>query len=287
MARSNSHKFGQIIGNLFEVSIEPALRRFADENNLYLDKKGPRKVRKDQVLVRWKDSKGNNHNMDYVLERGGTDSIIGTPVAFIETAWRRGTRHSINKATEIQGSVLPLAETYKESSPFKGAILAGDFTKPALTQLESNGFAVLYFPYNTIIQAFAALGVDIAFNDKTEEADFALKSKATIESVDRVKLGQKLLEINEVGTANFISSLKKSVSRQVERVMILSLHGQQIAVNSISEAISWVQTYNIPAEQLPFVKHEIIVKYNTGEKISAEYFDQQSAINFLSLLSTV
>ena len=87
----------------------------------------------------------NSHDLDFVLERGGTPDKIGMPVAFIETAWRRYTKHSRNKAQEIQGALEPLAETYRHLAPFKGAVLAGVFTEGALTQLRSLGFTVLYF----------------------------------------------------------------------------------------------------------------------------------------------
>ena len=54
---------------------------------------------------------------DYVLERGGTDTVRGLPAAFIETAWRRYTKHSRNKAQEIQGAVLALAHAKRLPAP--------------------------------------------------------------------------------------------------------------------------------------------------------------------------
>jgi hypothetical protein len=54
-------------------------------------------------------------------------------VAFIETAWRRYTRHSRNKAQEIEGAIGPLAETFAHARPFLGAILAGQFIHEATT----------------------------------------------------------------------------------------------------------------------------------------------------------
>ena len=144
MAESLAHKFGQIIGDLLELAIEPHLQRFAKRNKLFLDKKGVRLIRKGRKLS-WIDSKQNVHDLDYVLERGGTNEVLGNPVAFIETAWRRYTKHSRNKAQEIQGAILPLVEKYKNSSPFIGVVIAGVFTSGAIIQLQSSGFCVLYF----------------------------------------------------------------------------------------------------------------------------------------------
>ncbi len=58
--------------------------------------------------------------MDFVLERDGSDTRTGTPIAFIETAWRRYTKHSRNKAQEIQGAILPLVTTHREAASYFG-----------------------------------------------------------------------------------------------------------------------------------------------------------------------
>jgi hypothetical protein len=143
MAESPSHKFGQIIGDLLERMLHAPLKAIADKHDLYLDYKHPRPARGNKVKVAWRDSKGNSHDLDYVLEHGGTEAVIGTPKGFIETAWRRYTKHSRNKAQEMQGAIIPLAETYSDYNPFLGAVLAGVFTEGSLQQLRSHGFALL------------------------------------------------------------------------------------------------------------------------------------------------
>jgi hypothetical protein len=105
MAESPSHKFGQIIGELLEEVLRKPLMRIARRHGLYLDFKHPRKARGNKRKVCWTDHKGNKHDLDYVLEFGGSETVIGKPKAFIESAWRRYTKHSRNKAQEIQGSV--------------------------------------------------------------------------------------------------------------------------------------------------------------------------------------
>ena len=85
MAKSPSHKFGQIIGNVLESAILPLLEKFAIKYNLYLDKKGKRPCRSG-LKCSWTDLYGNTHDLDYVFERGGTRDEKGTPAAFIEAA---------------------------------------------------------------------------------------------------------------------------------------------------------------------------------------------------------
>jgi hypothetical protein len=139
MAKAPGHQLGQIIGVALEAAIGPYLHEIAKEFDLYLDQTGPRPARPGSKVT-WVDSLGNKHDLDYVFERGGTASEIGVPVAFIESAWRRYTKHSRNKAQEIQGAILPLLATHSESKPFAGVVLAGVFTDGSLEQLRSTDF---------------------------------------------------------------------------------------------------------------------------------------------------
>lgn len=176
MAISHSHKFGQIIGDLLELAITPHLENFVKDKNLFLDKKGDRTARKGKKVT-WIDNHGNKHDLDFVIERNGSDVKIGQPVAFIESAWRRYTKHSRNKAQEIQSAIIPLRDKYSGNSPFIGVVLAGVFTNGALKQLESLGFNVLYFTYDSVIKSFAKYGIDASFDEKTTEDSFAEKNK--------------------------------------------------------------------------------------------------------------
>ena len=83
MATSPSHRWGQIIGQEFlEVAIEPLMRGIATTHGLYLDQKGTRAARTGKKIS-WVDLYGNTHDLDFVLERNGSDAKIGFPVAFI------------------------------------------------------------------------------------------------------------------------------------------------------------------------------------------------------------
>ena len=153
MAHSPAHKWGQIVGQEFlEVALMPILQVTAKKHGLYLDVKGKRPARSG-LKISWADDFGNAHDLDFVLERGGTDEKIGDPVAFIETAWRRYTKHSRNKAQEVQGAVLPLVTRHHRHAPFIGVMLAGEWTDGAVKQLTSLGFKVLHFTYQDIVSA--------------------------------------------------------------------------------------------------------------------------------------
>lgn len=280
MAESPSHKFGQIIGDLLELGLEPLLRKFSRKHKLYLDKKGSRKARTGKKVT-WIDLRGNKHDLDFVLERGGTESKIGTPVAFIESAWRRYTKHSRNKAQEIQSAIMPLATKYKSSSPFVGVVLAGIFTEGALTQLKSLGFGVLYFPYETVVKAFAKHGINAEFDEQTSEADFRKKIDSWNKLSNKEGVAKELLKLNKNSVQEFLNSLSKTVSRYIEHVVILPLHGQESFVNNVNEAIDFLKNYSEDMPKLPISKYEIIIKYNTGDRIEANFKDKSDSIRFL------
>ena len=188
------------------------------------------KRRRKTKKITWNDINGSKHDLDYVIERNGTENKIGDPIAFIELAWRRYTKHSKNKVQEIAGAVLPITEKYKEFAPFKGAILSGEFTEPSLKQLEQQGFHVLYIPFNNMVASFKKFGVDIFFDENTPEEDLA-----TI--VDTWEKCQKLDEIrhdfiiaNKTIIDKFNYALELSIKRQINYVFVLPLHGKYLQV---------------------------------------------------------
>ena len=282
MAESPAHKFGQIIGGVLEAAVEPLLRRFAKEQNLYLDKKGPRPARRGNK-VGWTDAHGNTHDLDYVLERDGSDAKIGKPVAFIETAWRRYTKHSRNKAQEIQGALIPLLETHKNHAPLVGAVLAGVFTDGALTQLESLGFSVVYFPYDGVVEAFKCVGINAHFDEGTADAEFSRKVRAweALREAKRRRVANALLEMNAEKVEAFMDRLKRAVTRRIKSVRVLPLHGSATEWNSIEEAIAFVEKYEDQCDGQPVAKYEVQVLYSNGDGIAGQFADKGDAIHFL------
>lgn len=283
MAVSPSHKFGQIIGDVLEAAILPMLSAFASKHGLYLDKKGPRRARTGNK-VSWKDLNGNTHDLDFVLERHGSADRLGAPVAFIEAAWRRYTKHSRNKAQEIQGAVMPLVETYARERPFKGAIIAGVFTEGALTQLRSLGFVVLFFPYDTIISAFKKVGIDAFFDESTSDGDFETKLQRweKLTTSEKLEVSKGMIELNQGEVAKFVEALKISVSRTIKSVGIKILHGTSFEWQTIEEAITFINAYDEGKNSYPFVRYEIEIVYNNGDVIEAEFGSKKDALEFLA-----
>lgn len=126
MAESPAHKFGQMIGELLETVVLPQLEIFCKNRKLYLDYRKKTRAIRTGKKVTWEDQYGNTHDLDFVIEQDGTDERIGRPLAFIETAWRRYTKHSRNKAQEIR--FLDGHMVYKGSGEFRKYKILIDFS---------------------------------------------------------------------------------------------------------------------------------------------------------------
>lgn len=282
MAESPSHRFGQIVGGLLEQVLHPPLKAFCTSRGLFLDKQGPRKPARDGKKVTWVDAYGNSHDFDFVIERGGSKLVVGKPVAFIEAAWRRYTKHSRNKAQEIQGAVIPVAEKYAWDVPFKGAVIAGEFTEASLTQLRSLGFVVLHISYDKIVGAFAFVGVDARFDESTPDSTF-LKCIKAIEALSppvRTKLIRKLTASAQPALDGFLTRLEMTVDRQLDFVAIVPLYGKEHQFATIDDAREFLDT-GAKESNGEFRRYEIIVRYTGGDAINASFTDARKALTFL------
>ncbi|OGL43584.1 MAG: hypothetical protein A2161_21570 [Candidatus Schekmanbacteria bacterium RBG_13_48_7] len=221
--------------------------------------------------VTWEDQYGNVHDLDFVIERDGTEEKIGRPLAFIETAWRRYTKHSRNKAQEIQGAILPLAEKYRWNNPFLGTVLAGVFTEGSLDQLRSLGFNVLYFPYDTIVAAFHSEKIDISFGENTPDRLFQ-KTTNKIEKASKAtmtRIRTHLVRNNQAAIDRFFDALKKRLGRHVTRVVVIPLYGRINEFATIEDAVSFLDRHMVYEGSGEFRKYEIRIEFSNADKVEA------------------
>lgn len=282
MALSPAHQWGQIIGNLLEAAVEPLLQEFADQHGHFLDKKGPRAARGGRKVT-WTDLNGNKHDLDFVVERGGSNSERGTPVAFIETAWRRHTKHSRNKVQEIQGAIMPVAATYADARPFVGAVLAGVFTDGSLQQLRSLGFQVVYLPYQAVMDVFDALGFDARYTEQSpdEEVSQKISTWRALSTERRNEVKSKLLQGHEAQVGLFMNALTAAVTRTVEIVRILPLHGAETEWGSVEDAVAFIERYNEANTGGALVRYDIEIRYSNGDRIEGQFENKAAIVQFL------
>ena len=287
MAESPAHRFGQLIGELLESVVRPQLEKFCEEQGLYLDHQKRERPARSGKKVSWTDQYGNAHDLDFVIEKEGSDYHIGKPLAFIESAWRRYTKHSRNKAQEIQGAILPLAEKYRWNNPFLGAVLAGIFTEGSLDQLRSLGFQILYFPYESLVAAFESEGIDIAFDESTPDHVFR-KTTNRIESApprQMQRVRKHLVKVNQAAIESFFESLRRRLRRHVTRVVVIPLYGRLNEFTSIEAALRFLDGHVVSKVSGDFRKYEIRVEFSNGDKVEAFIEAKNKVKEFLEFVA--
>lgn len=288
MAESPAHRFGQVVGGILEEILEASLRSFCQPSGLFLDKNGPRLGVRKGRKVTWKDKYGNNHDLDFVIEQSASSTQRGRPIAFIEAAWRRYTKHSKNKAQEIQGAVTPLAETHWLDAPFLGAVLAGEFTSSSLDQLRSHGFHVVHFSYLSVVGAFAEVGIDAAFDESTPDQLFT-KCVTEIEALpvsDRDIIKNAIIESGADQLSDFLASLKRKIDRQIEQIIVMPLFGTHNNFDTLGSAASFIEAYDGKPEGGSFQRFEIVARFSNGDRVEGSFTAQKDALDFLSYIGS-
>ena len=290
MASSPSHKLGQLIGNFLELGFKKQIDPVCEERNLFLDVVGTtRPARGRGKKVSWKDVYDNKHDLDFVLERNGTKDAFGKPAAVIECAWRRYTKHSKNKAQEIQGAVMPIAERYSNYKPFLGAVIAGEYTAPSIDQLESCGFGVLYFEYQTVVNAFAEFGVDVSTEETTPVAEIKDKVKAFEALTEEQLLGVYALiaESNKEKIKLFMGKLTESLDRQIDSIVVTPLYGKSHKFSSIGDVSAFIKDFDQDSveDEIEFNQLFIRVVYGNKDEVTGEFKSKKRALGFLNAIT--
>ena len=170
---SAGHKLGQLVGDwIEEYFVLPLLAKVAERLELYLDHRFKNRPARGEKIL-WRDEEGNDVAYDFVMELGGGDNKIGLPVGFFESFWRRGKRHSKDKARDDSGKLAPMRETYP-TARFLGIIATGDFTRPARTLVQSHNIDLFYIPKAKIVAAFQQVGLQVDYPDTMLELDKAV-----------------------------------------------------------------------------------------------------------------
>lgn len=288
MAESPAHQLGEFLGWFLENTMIREIQPIAKQFGLYLDHEHPRSARNGNQKVRWLDQNGNHHDLDIVLEKNGTDKQVGVPVAFIEMAWRRYTKHSKNKAQEISDSVRAVVKNNSTYAPFYSTVLAGVFTKNSIKQLRSEGFTVLYFPLSKVESAFQNItSINISTTEKTPESKIQqiFNSLHQLSNSQIEDVGDELIRLNQSEYNHFISDLINAINRQTAKVFVSSNFSVGNSFTKIAEAIAFLQRIDLKREyrKASFEQFKIEILFNNNESIVGNFNTVVSAIKFLKL----
>ena len=157
------------------------------------------------------------------------------------------------------------------------------FTEGSLTQLDSHGFSVLYFPYELVVDAFSSAGVDANFDEDSADSELAEKVAAyeALNSAEREGISEALRRLNQSKMKSFFSALEKSLTRTVATVYVLPLHGCPCEVSSVGEAMEFISEYDESISHSEFIRYEVQVRYANGDEIRGCFEDKGGALAFL------
>ncbi len=266
---SSGHKLGQLIGDWYEqYFVLPLLQKVGESLNLFVDSRFiNRSAREGKIL--WDDLDGNFVDYDYVLELGGSDKMSGIPVAFIECFWRRGSRHSKDKARDDSGKLMPMRETYP-TARFLGIVSAGDFTKPARELVRSREIDLFYVPKDKIVSAFELCDLIMDYPDKLPEDE-----KADIVEIfnnkfvaDKKKAVQQAL-INLIGKAtieSYVDRVRATLSALPQEIRFVLRHDSMpISFETVADATEFLKSpaFNMSS---PIESYLYQVTYSDGSE---------------------
>jgi hypothetical protein len=152
-----------------------------------------------------------------------------------------------------------------------------------LTQLRSLGFAVVHFRYETVIEAFKRAGIDADFHEETADTEYSRMIRAwrRLRPRQKLRVSKGLLELNAEDIQGFMSRLEGAVTRRIQSVRILPLHGAAVECTSVDEAVAFVRAYVERSPTQPLVKYEVQISYNNGDRVEGQFAEKKDAIRFL------
>jgi hypothetical protein len=242
---SAGHKLGQLLGDWFEQHfVYPLLQQVGDRLKLYLDSRFRVRAARGEKLI-WRDEDGNDVDYDFVMEMDDTEAARGIPVAFFESFWRRGARHSKDKARDDSGKLMPMQEVHP-TARFLGIVAGGVFTAPATQLVRSRGIDLFYVPKAKIVSAFQSLGLTVDYPDKAkEEAKVAvLKTfEAGFTENAKLKAAAKLRElIGKPDIDSYVARVRGALGALPQEIRFIARNDSASAVfESILDATAFLQ----------------------------------------------
>ena len=76
--------------------------------------------------------------------------------------------------------------------------------------------------------------------------------------------------------------LEEAITRQINRVIVLPLHGAPFPWDTVDDAIRFVEGYSEMGTASKLIaKYEIQIRYDNGDSIEGEFVDKDRAVAFL------
>ena len=270
---SSGHKLGQLVGDWFEQYFSlPLLRQAADALELYLDNRFVTRSLRGKEKIIWPDMDGNSVDYDFVLELGGSDENRGVPVAFVECFWRRGARHSKDKARDDIGKLRPMRATYP-TARFLGILAAGDFTNPARSLVLSQEIDLFYVPKDKVVSAFAKNDLVVDYQDQIDEErkeQIVLEFEANFSKQKKDDVSRSLVELlGRATVGSYIDRVRSKLSALPQQIcLVLRQDSAPIVFEVIMEATEFLENPTFSMDD-PTESYLYQVTYSDGSEFES------------------
>lgn len=282
---SSGHKLGQLVGDWFQdYFVTPLLQEVAGRLRLYLDhRNNQRQVRGDKIL--WRDDDNNVVDYDFVLELNGNENQLGIPVAFLESFWRRGARHSKDKARDDSGKLMPMRSTYP-TARFLGIVACGEFTRPASELVWSRNIDLFYVPKAKVIEAFLGLGLIMDYNDKANEetkAGIANAFERLLTEEIKLRAAEALRGLmGEMAIKSYVTRVQAALSTApVEFRIVSQLHSKPMVFETVEAVADFLRISN---PEFDFSNPDKRFSYQVNYSDGTEFFRYIDTVDDLKIL---
>ena len=139
-----------------------------------------------------------------------------------------------------------------------------------------------------IVGAFGSVGVDVSSDEDTTDSDARRKIAAfeRLTPAKRTRLGRAIRSACAAELDSFFASLRLSLSRRLEHVLVLALSKASREFVTVEDAVRFIQRYEELAAVTSFERYELQVRYSNGDEILGAFASKAAAVNFLRSLKT-
>ena len=126
--------------------------------------------------------------------------------------------------------------------------------------------------------------MDASFDEDTPEKDFRKKVSAwnALSKNRKLSVAENLVRMHQNDIVDFFNALEKTVTRRIERIIVIPLHGRETECSSVAEAIAFLSSYDAASVVGKVYKYEIYIRYINGDKITADFTEKNAALEFLA-----
>jgi hypothetical protein len=134
-----------------------------------------------------------------------------------------------------------------------------------------------------VIAAFATEGIDAAFDETTPDSVLLKKVKACakLKAKQRDAIASHLREAHQADIEAFTNALTITLTRAIEFVYVLPLHGEVRKWKNVDAAIEFIDSHDESSADNTFVRYEIGIRYGNGDEVRAQFQNKLSATDFL------